>query len=358
MMQHPELAPSTSALPEPYLVDFPDPLVSANLYAAGKLDQLLLCAIQDFRQRLARHDPDQRSYFWFLRYRRCGEHLKLRIHAPAELEPIIRRELLASAEAFFADLPKASEAGEAAARSAHLDVPPLDAEDRGTDLHPDLSLLFTEYQRSHISLGGQPLLGDDAYVANLTRFLAIGSERVLRELKLDAEGEVPHRLRQNGLIKILIGALGELELSEQQRTNYLRHHRDWLLRFSLIKTLDRAEKARELLQKFDRQIERMGSGTGPIERNLSRYWGQGAENEASYTPLRSLVSYLESFRHDENYQLDPFTCEPAFTGIFKALHGVANQLGLNMIDEAFTHQLLLSLRDPEQAALAVQLMPD
>ncbi len=76
--------------------------------------------------------------------------------------------------------------------------------------------------------------------------------------------------------------------------------------------------------------------------------GRPARRGFGHWPLRLLADYLEGFRGDPAYQLDPFTDEPAFTGVFKGIHGVANQLGLPMAEEAFTHHLLQGLRAPEK----------
>lgn len=337
----------------------PDPLVSASIYCAGRLDDLLLRGIADFWRRVRAEDPDHSCHIWFVRYRRGGEHLKVRVHAPAAKAPFLRDELEQAVRRYFATLPEPT-AEEAAAKRGRAELPPLDPEDRVADEYPDRSLLFTTYERSYVSLGGNPLLEDDFYVGRLTAFLALVGEKLLAELPLDTSGalpQVPHGKRQAQLMKMVIAALAGLGWSEDQRTSYLLHHRNWLLRFSLLKALDRAEKSRELLTRFSRQIEKMGeAGIGPIARTLGRLWDEEDPNASG--PLRELVAHLDGFRGDPAYQLDPFTDEPAFTGVFKALHSIANQIGLAMPDEAFTYHLLLQLRSPDKAASELPLMPD
>lgn len=345
----------------------PDPAVTANIYCAGRLDELLLRGIADFWQRVRAADSEQACRIWFVRYRRGGEHLKVRVHGPAAMAAFLKGELQAAVERYFATLPPQS-AEELAAKRGRSDVPPLDAEDRIAGEHPDRSLLFTNWERSHISLGGSPLLEDDVYVGHLTTFLGAVGARLLQDLKLDASmpvPQVPHGKRQALLVKIVIGALAGLPFSEEQRTEYLVHHRNWLLRFSLVKALDRSEKSRELIDRYRRQIEKMGeAGTGPISRALAKFWDEAnpadlaADSAAIGDPLRELADHLEGFRGDPAYQLDPFSPEPSFTGVFKALHSVANQIGLPMPEEAFTYQLLLELRAPHKGATAVPLLPD
>ena len=332
----------------------PDPVVTANIYCAGHLDRLLLGCLAPFWKEIRQRDPERSHRIWFVRYRRGGDHLKVRIHAPAAAAPMLREQLQEAVERFFATLPPPAAD---APKSGRSDVPPIDAEDRSVDDYPDHSLLFTAYERSFITFGANPLLQDDLYASYLTEFLADGAEKILSDLQLDASGVIPHGRRQNLLMKVLIGTLATLDFSEAKRTDYLRHHRDWLLRFTLLKVAERAEKAASLLARFGRQIEAMGTNIGPVERTLQRIWDHvGADQPGS--PLRLLAQHLEEQRGNADYQLDPFTDEPAFTGLFKALHGFANQLGLPAAEEAFTHHLLLQIRAPEKAASSVRFMPD
>ncbi len=358
-------AASSQAVPwAPSAFGPPDPLLSANVYCAGRLDDLLVRGIAPFWRAWCEGHGESGSAFsasrrwrlWFVRYRRGGDHLKLRIHGPQAEAPLLREELSRAVESYFALLPPPTPA-EMEQPRGRMDVPPIDPEDRVAADYPDRSLLFTTYERSFVSFGGPPLMGDDRYVSSLIGFLSGAAEQLLYDLKLDASGSVPHQKRQTLLMKMVIGSLATLAFSEEQRTGYLRHHRDWLLRFALNKALDRREKGRELIGKFEQQVARMGAGTGPIERTLVRVWdGPGREEEVP-GPLRSLADHLEGFRGNLSYQLDPFTEEPAFTGLFKALHTVANQLGLPMVEEAFTYHLLLQVRNPEKAAGDLLLMP-
>ena len=43
----------------------------------------------------------------------------------------------------------------------------------------------------------------------------------------------------------------------------------------------------------------------------------------------------------------PLSPIPAFAPVFKALHGLANHLGISLPDEALVHHLLLRASDPE-----------
>lgn len=337
-----------------------DPVLSANVYANGRLDDLLLRCIADFWSGVRERHTDVDSFLWFVRYRRGGEHLKLRIHGPAALSSIYAEQLAAACQRYFASLPPDEEAESAEpSRRGNYEIPPIDPEDQVTSDYPDRSLITTTYERSYVSLGGSPLLNDDLYVSRLTRFLGLSAERILAELKLDQQGQVPHKQRQTRLLKTVIGALAGLDWNATRRLDYLKYHRDWLLRFSLLKALDRTQRSQELLERFATQTEAMSSSKGPIERTLQKFWDRREEVDADPlgSPLRALADYLERFRGIRDYDLDPFTNEPGFPGIFKALHGAANQLGLNMIDEAFTYHLLLQIRMPSLAAEQVHLTP-
>lgn len=54
-----------------------------------------------------------------------------------------------------------------------------------------------------------------------------------------------------------------------------------------------------------------------------------------------LVSYVGVFGENPDYHLDPFAPEPFFPVLFKAFHGLANQLGLDRLNEAYAHHLML-----------------
>ena len=350
---------------DPY--QFPDPLVTANLYGAGRVDEILERCIALLREEMRRLDSGGSTYLWTMRYARGGEHLKVRLHGPPALEPELRDALVGAAERFLASLGEpAAPAVSAAPRGQ--EAPPIDPEDEVAEGHPDRSLLLTTYRRSLISLGGGPFLHDDRYVAIVTRALGEGCEMALSALQAGANGQVPFRARQTALLKAIIGALAATRWPPDERVAYLAYHRNWLIRFLLARSRQGAERAAELLAQFAQNVASM-AGLQSIERVVATQWstqwfiesakGQGARSpEAAQTPasgnawhrqIDDLVRHVPTLADQPDFFVDPFALDPAFPAVFKVLHGLANQLGLTPLNESFAHHLILHVAGGGQA---------
>lgn len=317
---------------------FPDPALTASIYSSGRLDPVLFGAIVPFWRELRRHDPERLCYLWLMRYGKGGEHLKVRVHGPESLRLRQRRLLEEKVTGLLGSLPETAPPQGKPGRA-----PAIDAEDEAAG-HPDRTLLWTTYRRSHISLGGKPFLADDRYAALLTRCLGAGCERVLA-LSPGADGSLPHAARQNALLNALIPGLAALGFPAGKRADYLAYHRDWLLR-SILPTDQRAEAAavERLCRRFDERIARMGETLLAIQEAAQAEWeGDGEEgpNEDWKRSLAALLNYVAPLCRDPGYRLDPFASDPVFAPVFKVFHGLANQLGLRQVDEAFIHHLLL-----------------
>lgn len=321
---------------------FPDPQVTANVYCDRRLDDVIHGALAPLRRTMAERDAEGLWRLWFVRYPRRGEHLKVRLHGPEPAADELREILAAAVEACFAALPPAAE-GEP--RKDGREVPPIDLEDADASLHPDRALLWTRYQRDHIFLGGPPLLADDRYAALMTTCLARSCEAVLAALAPNAEGQFPHSPRQTALLRLVAGGLGALGFGVEKSAAYLAYHRDWLLRFTAARSNTGSEKIRQALAQFDHRVEQMSSAREPLRAMALDAWSGGRDSlDGSdggwWTALRGLQDFLDPFRGNADYQLDPFATDVVFSPVFKAFHGGANQLGLNMLNEAFAHHLL------------------
>lgn len=346
---------------------FPDPLVTANLYGAGRVDEIFERCIALLREEMRRLDSGGSTYLWTMRYARGGEHLKVRLHGPPALEPELRDALVRAAERFLASLGEPAAPAVSAApegQGAPPIAPPIDPEDEAAEGHPDRSLLLTTYRRSHISLGGGPFLRDDRYVAIVTRALGEGCEMALSTLQAGANGQVPFRVRQTALLKAIIGALAAACWPPDKRVAYLAYHRNWLLRFLLARTRQGAERAAELLAQFARNVASM-AGLQAIERVVATQWstesaqGQGARppgaaqapapGDAWRCQIDDLVRHVPTLADQPDFLVDPFALDPAFPAVFKVLHGLANQLGLTPLNESFTHHLILHVAGGGQA---------
>lgn len=326
---------------------FPDPVVTANVYCSGQLDGVIASALAPFWRAVREQGQAPDSYLWFLRYSKCGEHVKVRVHGPTDQRQLFERLLTDSVTAYLSFL---GAPGPASLRKSRQDVPPIDVQDDAEVDYPDRAYLRTDYRRSPVSLGGKPFLDDDVYAGLLTRCLGQTCETAFEVLALYARGEAPHRARQTALLKLLILGLAALGLPERDTLAYLAYHRDWLLRYLQAKGssgLDRTAGSSEILERFDRTLETMGSAletlgrTAEQLRSSSPADGQGSARDSVWPQaLGELHQYVARFREDSGYRLDPFAADPVFCLLFKVFHGAANQLGLEIHQEAFSCHLL------------------
>ena len=149
-----------------------DPVLAASLYADRGLDGLVYGVAAPLLARLREAGPAGGWSLWVVRYARGGEHLKVRLHGPAEEVPAVRRLVEEAAAAHFAALPPADPALE---RITRPDAPAIDPEDEPAGERPDRSLAWTTYRRSPVSLGPPRFLDDDGYAARVTAALAAGA---------------------------------------------------------------------------------------------------------------------------------------------------------------------------------------
>jgi lantibiotic biosynthesis dehydratase-like protein len=331
----------------------PDPVLTASLYSNRGLDGLVHGVVAPFRARLAERDPDGRWSLWWVRYSRGGEHLKLRLHGPQEGRELARELLARAAEAHFAALPPADPD---APRVSRPDAPAVDVEDEAAEDRPDRTLLWTQYRRSHVNLGPPVYLRHDGYVERFTACLAAGAELVLDQLHPDAGGKVAGAARQRVLLRGVFTGLGALGFSPEQRAAYLAYHRDWLLRFSLSDT----EKETALREHFDRRVDGLAAIVDQLRRASATEWEVDAAPASGVegrwrAALAGLMAWLEPFRGDPEYLVDPFTDDAACPAVFKVFHALANHLGVGMLDESFTHHLLLRVATPAPAEPVAEL---
>jgi hypothetical protein len=325
---------------------FPDPLLSANVYCAGRLGEALLRVAGALQRELLAEGGAEPGYVWVMRYAKCGEHLKIRVHGPESRRPLIQASLAAAAASYLAG----QEAPDPAAprRTREL-APPIDREDQAPADYPDRTFLWTTYERSHISLGYRPYMNDDVYVALLTRCMGRGTEILLHRLEADGAGQIQHQKLQTLLLKALIAGLSALPLTAEERALYLLYHRDCLLRGALKQagSAGGPRKMEETLARFRLQVEKLGGEVDGLAETARTRWEGGGERwegdfEAWSSALAGLAEYVAPLCGGRAYHIDPFAELPLFPAVFKAFHGLANQLGLTPLNEAFAHHLLLS----------------
>ena len=329
-------------------VGFADPIVTANVYGRDALDGLVSVGILPFWRSFVQSTEGEACRLWLMRYGKGGEHLKVRLHGPDSIRAAAEELLERAIHAAWNRLPDLPHAGESRWRGA----PPVDAENQVSDDHPDRTLLWTTYRRSPVSLGGKPWIDDDRYVEGVTRCLSSSCERTLELFA--THQKLPDTARQNLLIELIGTGLAALGWGAGQRSRYLSYHRGSLFRFLLLKSEHPEEKAEKLLARCDRHAASLGASRGALEEFLGQWRGE-AEGTAWQRELRHFYDYISTFKDSLDHRLDPFAEDVRFTPLFKVFHGAANQLGLTLLNEGFTHHLLLSIERPEPPPL--QLLP-
>ena len=333
---------------------FPDPLLSAKLFCDRLQDWVVSEVLAPFIAEVSAMPNGSSTYLWFVRYAHRGQHLKVRVHGPDGLHDFAKATLEARFAAFTSrdtiqDLDWQ--------RSPAASLPPIDPEDEFEGLEPDLTLRWTTYRRSPISLGAAPLLEDDRYAALLTRCLGVGCARILQTFHTDNEGQISHARRQQILLDILLDGLSDVGLKPAARLDYLRYHRDWLIRHTLQRgSADLATKAPEMVQLFEQRYEKMAKNLTQLARVAEERWSRSAENQGR--PFSALADWVrDAARQQPTCYVDPFASDAAFPALFKALHGAGNQLGLQPVGEALAYHLLTRALEPTAPPPAVQLRP-
>lgn len=324
-------------------MDYPDPIVSANIYAAGSLDQAIRRGLVPFRRELRQLYPDTDLYFWAMRYGCSGEHLKVRVHGPQSESEALRELLGESMERALLGL-QADSDPESGSPS-----PPIDVEDE-EKTHADRSWCWTTYRRHHISLGSKPFLLDDGYVARFTRCLGAACEVVVEALAPEAEGVAQHMVRHNTMTQLLVDGLAVLGFDDSQRCDYLDYHRDWLIRFPLLRSGGTAAQVHEIVGRFEQIRGQMAEELETLGHLLAHSEWEKAKVESDLwrSTLVDLWNYTAVLCEDPAYRVDPFASAPIFTPLFKLFHCTANQLGLSRLEEALVHHLLVRAVRPEE----------
>lgn len=341
------------AAPRDHERSFPDPVLAANLYCKDHLDDLIGVVIKPFWDQFITRDPDHIYYIWLFRYSRCGEHLKLRIHGPARELALLRALLQKASDSYF------SVSGEPPTDSAapRRDVPPIDREDLALQDYPDRSLLWTNYERSIISLGPRPFLLDDTYVALFTRCLGMACQVILAGLDRQLpshELHFSHRFRQATLLKLILSGLTLAGLTAKERLAYLTYHRDWLIRGMLAQKEPAWRNEAEIIRRFGAQAAKLDGMIGAIaELARSRWEDLVLEAEPVLASWQHAVAdfarHLSLDKGDAGSLPDPFADNLMFPALFKMFHVIANQIGLKKQDEALSYHLLLLAHGGEGA---------
>lgn len=335
----------------------PDPLLTASLFCAGHLDELIADAVVDAWREL--ETMDEQAFLWMMRYPRGGEHLKLRIHgrhagSVEAVRPILER----SARSFFADQKKRIERGEFQ-REERRDVaaPPIDVEDEPDGLRDDHELIWSQFRRSPVSLGGPPFTDRDEFVALFARCLGASCAWYLEQVA--DHGTLAPASRHLLFSEIVLSGLEGLGLEGDRQADFLLYYRDWQARTPMRRIGASQEKADAWLAKTHRDLasrsERLDAIRSLVDRRSRAGRARGPRESAWIRSLHDLAADIETFRGDERYEVDPFAVDMLFAPVLKVFTGTANQLGFGQMEEVKAVQLLLMTLFGERALCPIAL---
>jgi hypothetical protein len=185
------------------------------------------------------------------------------------------------------------------------------------------------------------LVADDGYAIRFAACMARGAAIVLDAMREEISG--------SARLKVLVGALAAattaVGFSDDEREAYHVYHRDWLLRTMLVDE----QRDQDVREQFDARVAGMGSVLEQLRANLARGRDALPADDARAAcledgwraSLAELFAFVAPFRGRAEYVADPFSEDPVFPALFKVLHGLANQLGVDMLNEALLHHVLL-----------------
>ena len=306
--------------------------VAVNLYASGALDQVLARWAEPLRRDILGRDAD----LWVLRYARGGEHVKLRVRCRADDRAALQSRIEQLAERCLATLPAPT--GEPRVEAS----PPVDVEDDGAVR--DRCFTSPRYRPEPIVFGPSPLPDDAEHVERMTDCLVASTDRVLDLVAsrgADAD-PLPHGARQGLVLAAAIDAMRLLP--PDRRLRYLDYHRGWLIRDTGRGNPAVAERLRH---RFDGIRAAQATALRPIAESID---AADASSDAADTPwTRGLDRLAQPARSAHSgWRPDPFGGEVLDAVLFKALHAMANQVGLRIRDEALAYHLLYELWSERQ----------
>jgi hypothetical protein len=322
---------------------FSDPSLTASLYCNRRLELMAREVLGGLSADLDERGLASDSFFWYLRYGKCGEHLKVRIHGPDSAVPEARQSLAAHANRFFATPASDPDPQMWVSKSA---IPPLDLEDEQEADYPNKTLLWTHYRRSPVVFGAEVYLDDEIHVGRFCRCQAAVT-RLALDILLPKLGEPRYpEHRQTTFLRILLTALSSLHLPPAETAAYLAYHRDWLIR-SLVHNVTTPETTtfETLRDELRNRVESNASALRPLAEHLEAALEQPQASTDDYLPFHrgfsAFYDHVSTYRGQPRFDQDPCTRDFSFLPVFKVLHFAANQLGFRLSHEAYVFTLLL-----------------
>lgn len=321
-----------------------DPRLTANIYCADHLDRVVGEVVVPLWRGLEAERAAGRVWLWCMRYGRGGEHLKIRLHDPEEVLDLdsIKAEIEQSAAELFTALGEPPE-DEDKKNTVRTAVPPIDVEDREKEPREDRSVLFTTYTRHRLSLGDEDMFGSDRYCVVFTRAIAAACGVYFSSFDAGTKKAAAKRL-----VTVFTGVtatLWSLDMDVERRASYLAYHRDWLLRFSLVRTDPKVDPADRSRNRFNQKLMSMApERRQPLMEQAWRYEDHPMEGAAEglHKAVVEMAEYAAPKVRALPRALDPDAQDYFDSILFKLLQSFANACGLRVLEEAWVHHLLHS----------------
>lgn len=327
---------------------FPDPFLTANLYCNRRIDLLAREVLGGFSVDLAALGSPGEHFFWFMRYGKCGEHMKVRVHGPDTIAAEARQSLEAHANRFFATPDAEPDPTTWLSKSA---IPPIDTDDEQDEDHENKSLLWSHYRRSPIVFGAEVYLEDDVHLDRFCRCQAAVTSLTLEALFPRLGDPAYNKHRQAVFIELLLTAVSVLALSPAETAGYLAYHRDWLIRSLVYNATPAGSITFEEIQKdLQSRADAMSAALRPLTGHIQSATTSGREPKEYCRPFHqafsSFFEHVSGYRGEPRFNQDPFTQDYAYLPVFKVLHFAANQFGFRLSNEAFIYNLLVHAAGP------------
>lgn len=324
-----------------------DPVVSVDLFCgthggrAGEdravadravADRAVAEIIAPVWRRLVAPGAEDSARLWFSRQTRDGSRLEIHIHGnehgDASCRERARGLILEAATRSFPGLTS------------------RDEDDDQSEVEDEIAaprLTWVRPARNPLLFGGPKLANDDRFVRHFVDCVTAGCDLVLPRFGAGSRPTVSER--QRAFMRIVVVALSAL-WDSRDRARYLTYHRDWAVRFLVLRARREPRKAKEILERYRRAHDSLTPASRAVIRTVGEPLAEPVDLKSTASSAeRAWARSLRALCADDGVlggcpALEPFVDDPRWTTVLKIFHAVANQLGLDILNEGLAFDLL------------------